>query len=525
MIISLFARFFGYTQINSILEFSESLFFFVWLPPIVFAAGYNMKRKKFFQHFNYVALFGVVGTFTWFTFFSFFTGMLFYLHPMDKYIPETGVTEKFELTLREILLLCSLMCSSDVVAAVSLIDFQKEPKLFSMVFGEGITNDAVSIILFNTVFKYTGSTEKFTAKTVLKVILEFTKLTLSSVGWGIAAAFAWALFLKHMRFLTHSPVHETMMVFSFGYLGYMFSELFELSGIITLLTSGILMAHYAWYNLSPQSKQTTSLAFGAIGFGAEAFVFAYLGLTFFSYTSYEWSWQFFIAEFFVIIIGRFLGIVGLLYLVSFLFNHERELSFKELMFLYCGGMIRGAIAFGLVLRLDHSLPNREVIITTSLWLVIVTTLLFGTLMPILGKVLLKKEEITTPQHSKLPNQEGKELNNMNKSDSFRDESSESMHEMFIHPNFDDGEASILPSKKKKKSTWVKYFKEFDETILKPILIYKYSRERKEKQFELYDLMQKKGINIEQAYANKNSSSEENKDDEGKVMNTIKNERD
>mmetsp|Transcript_14185 Transcript_14185/g.15855 ORF Transcript_14185/g.15855 Transcript_14185/m.15855 type:complete len:170 (-) Transcript_14185:136-645(-) len=169
-----------------------------------------------------------------------------------------------------------------------------------------------------------------------------------------------------MRFLTHSPVHETMMVFSFGYLGYMFSELFELSGIITLLTSGILMAHYAWYNLSPQSKQTTSLAFGAIGFGAEAFVFAYLGLTFFSYTSYEWSWQFFIAEFFVIIIGRFLGIVGLLYLVSFLFNHERELSFKELMFLYCGGMIRGAIAFGLVLRLDHSLPNREVIITTSL---------------------------------------------------------------------------------------------------------------------------------------------------------------
>lgn len=146
----------------------------------------------------------------------------------------------------------------------------------------------------------------------------------------------------------------------------MASELFELSGIISLLTCGILMAHYAWYNLSPQSKQTTCLAFGAIGFGAEAFVFAYLGLTFFSYTDYEWSWQFFVNEFFVIIIGRFVGIVGLLYAVSFIFNHEKELSFKEVLFLYCGGMIRGAIAFGLVLRLDDSLPNREVIITTSL---------------------------------------------------------------------------------------------------------------------------------------------------------------
>jgi sodium/hydrogen exchanger-like protein 6/7/sodium/hydrogen exchanger 8 len=182
MTISLIARFFGFIEMSNILEFSESLFFYVCLPPIVFSAGYNMKRKKFFQHFNYIALFGICGTFTCFTFFSFFTGLLFYIQPMSKYIPETGVTEDFKLTLREILLLCSLMCSSDVVAAVSLIDFQKEPKLFSMVFGEGITNDAVSIILFNTVFKYTGETEKFSTQTVFKVVLEFTKLAAASVG-------------------------------------------------------------------------------------------------------------------------------------------------------------------------------------------------------------------------------------------------------------------------------------------------------------------------------------------------------
>lgn len=179
--ISLIARFFGYSQINDILEFSESLFFYVCLPPIVFSAGYNMKRKKFFQHFNYVALFGVVGTFACFVFFSIFTAVIFMYQPMEKFTPDTGEYGEFTCTLREILLLCSLMCSSDVVAAVSLIDFHKEPKLFSMVFGEGITNDAVSIILFNTVFKYTGETEKFSAQTIFKVILEFTKLTISSV--------------------------------------------------------------------------------------------------------------------------------------------------------------------------------------------------------------------------------------------------------------------------------------------------------------------------------------------------------
>lgn len=311
----------------------------------------------------------------------------------------------------------------------------------------------------------------------------------------------------------------------------MFSELFELSGIITLLTSGILMAHYAWYNLSPQSKQTTSLAFGAIGFGAEAFVFAYLGLSFFSYSHYDWSWQFFIAEFFVILVGRFLGIVGLLYAVSFLLNHKRELNFNEIIFLYCGGMIRGAIAFGLVLRLDHSLPNREVIITTSLSLVIFTTLLFGTLMPILGKVLLGQgddnghghghAEVKGKAKDKKEGKEGKELDNLDHSGSNEIEDPPSFHEMLIHPNFEDGEASVMIEKKKKNSC-VKYFKDFDNTILRPILIYRYSKERKEKQFELFDLMQKKGVNIEKAFASKkDSSSEENKDDENKFVNTIR----
>ena len=202
---------------------------------------------------------------------------------MSKYNPTTGEEGYFQCTIREILLLSSLMCSSDVVAAVSLIDYRKQSKLFSICFGEGITNDAVSIILFNAVFKYTGPSEHFTTNTVFKISLEFINLSFYSVLIGIAASFTWALLLKHLRFLTHSPIHETLLVFCFGYLGYMISELYELSGIITLLSGGIMMSHYAWYNLSPQSKQTTSIAFGTMGFWSEAFIFAYLGLTFFSY--------------------------------------------------------------------------------------------------------------------------------------------------------------------------------------------------------------------------------------------------
>lgn len=40
-------------------------------------------------------------------------------------------------------------------------------------------------------------------------------------------------------------------------------------------------------------------------------------------------------------------------------------------------MIRGAVAFGLVLRIPDSITNRSVIVTTSLTLVVFTTVVLG----------------------------------------------------------------------------------------------------------------------------------------------------
>lgn len=82
---------------------------------------------------------------------------------MSKYDPETELNEPFELSIMEILLMCSLLCCSDVVAAVAVIKYEDQPKLFSLVFGEGITNDAVCIILFNTVMEFSGEDAEFTA--------------------------------------------------------------------------------------------------------------------------------------------------------------------------------------------------------------------------------------------------------------------------------------------------------------------------------------------------------------------------
>lgn len=147
--------------------------------------------------------------------------------------------------------MCSLLCSSDVVAAISLISYDKQPRLFSIVFGEGIINDAVSIILFNTVMKFTAGNKKIDSSTPGIIVQDFVSLGFNSLFVGVIIGLICSYLFAKVRAFSKNPTMESMMIFCFGYLSYVISELSEYSGIISLLTCGVIMAKYAWYNLSP----------------------------------------------------------------------------------------------------------------------------------------------------------------------------------------------------------------------------------------------------------------------------------
>jgi len=71
----------------------------------------------------------------------------------------------------EVLSVCALLCSSDVIAAISMVNYNEQPKLFSIVYGEGVFNDIVSIILFNTVQSFKTNFD-FTAKIIAKLKID-----------------------------------------------------------------------------------------------------------------------------------------------------------------------------------------------------------------------------------------------------------------------------------------------------------------------------------------------------------------
>jgi len=113
------------------------------LPPIIFAAGYNLKKTNFVKNFGYITLFGVIGTIISFSILSLliiFWNNQLHDHGSDK-----------RLLNKECLLLAAVLCATDTVAALTIVKEKSFPTLNSILFGEGVVNDAVAILLFHAV--------------------------------------------------------------------------------------------------------------------------------------------------------------------------------------------------------------------------------------------------------------------------------------------------------------------------------------------------------------------------------------
>lgn len=182
-------------------------------------------------------------------------------------------------------------------------------------------------------------------------------------------------------------------------------------------------------------------------------------------------------------VGRIIAVFGTFYLFSLCFR-KKTISFKELIFISYGGMIRGAIAFALVLTIPHctisgpcpgayELEQYELAKSTTLIIVMATTLLFGTFMKAFQTWLLGGND----HHNERTETQLDVLERVH-----------SVYEEITHPNLDitvdHGRqrklSYLLPNGPQKggfsDSKFASWFAEFDEKKLRPFLIRNYTME-------------------------------------------------
>lgn len=155
------------------------------------------------------------------------------------------------------------MCSTDPIASLSDLKPESQPKLFSIVFGESLIKDAITIVLYKSIenlVKVKGSLDLFTFYwyTPFSILGNFVAMIAASIAIGLAFAILLTLVFKYSRFLIKTKgVSEISLIFLTGYMSYIVSELLGFSGVITMLFCGITLSHFNRYNMSEEGVKTS----------------------------------------------------------------------------------------------------------------------------------------------------------------------------------------------------------------------------------------------------------------------------
>nr|GMC50166.1 sodium/hydrogen exchanger 6-like [Ipomoea batatas] len=247
--------------------------------------------KPFFSNFGAIVTFAIFGTFIA----SMVTGVLVYIGGV--------ILLMYKLPFLECLMFGSLISATDPVTVLSIFqELGTDVNLYALVFGESVLNDADDVISE-------------------KQYLIWTEL-----------------------FYDHCPIYRD--IFWIDVSSYMLAEGLGLSGIVSILFTGIVMKRYTYSNLSDSSQRFVSSFFHLISSLAETFVAA--------------------------------NVFGCAYLVNLVRPANRKIPPKHQKALWYSGL-RGAMAFALALQSVHDLPegHGQTIFTATTAIIVLTVLIIG----------------------------------------------------------------------------------------------------------------------------------------------------
>nr|XP_010950526.1 sodium/hydrogen exchanger 9 isoform X1 [Camelus bactrianus] len=359
-------------QGNAILEkmtFDPEIFFNVLLPPIIFHAGYSLKKRHFFQNLGSILTYAFLGT----AISCIVIGLIIYGFVKAMVYADQLKNGDFHFT--DCLFFGSLMSATDPVTVLAIFhELHVDPDLYTLLFGESVLNDAVAIVLTYSISIYSPkeNPNAFDAAAFFQSVGNFLGIFAGSFAMGSAYAVVTALLTKFTK-LCEFPMLETGLFFLLSWSAFLSAEAAGLTGIVAVLFCGVTQAHYTYNNLSLDSKTRTKQLFEFMNFLAENVIFCYMGLAMFTFQNHIFNALFILGAFLAIFVARACNIYPLSFLLNLGRKRKIPWNFQHMM-MFSG--LRGAIAFALAIRNTESQP-KQMMFSTTLLLVFFTVWVFG----------------------------------------------------------------------------------------------------------------------------------------------------
>ena len=333
-----------------LVNLSPALILFIFLPPLLFEAAWNLKWSNLKRDLTPICLYAVLGVVIC------VVGLVL------------GLMNFGGASLATALLVGASLSATDPVSVVALFrELGVDKRLTTLMEGESLFNDGVAVVAFNLLLGLALGVEQFSASVTLARFLVFV-----GVGVSIGGLIGFGISFLTQRF--DLPLVEQSLTLVSAYGAYLIAEELGGSGVIAVVTTGLILGNFgSRIGMNPRTRLVVSEFWEFVAFFVNSIVFLLIGdqVYFDGLVSKLDSILVAIA---IIILSRAVSIFAL----GFLSNRlaQPNISWPEQTVLWWGGL-RGSVSVALALSVPIILPEREEIIAIVFGVMLFTLLVQG----------------------------------------------------------------------------------------------------------------------------------------------------
>lgn len=375
------------------LHIDPELIFIIFLPPLLYEASWAISWKELWKWRRIICSFAFVVVF---------------LTAMSVAFVANHFIPGFSLALG--FLLGGIVSPPDAVSAGAILKFVKVPKRMSSILeGESLLNDASSLIIFRfaLIAVATGQFIWYEAA------LSFSWMLAGGIGIGLLVG--W-IFMKAHKYLPTDANIDIVLTLVAPYVMYIAAEEVHSSGILAVVSGGLLLSNNRHLFLSSTSRLRGVNVWESFCFVLNGIVFMLIGLALPEITagmqgegvSISSAIGYGMLITLVLIVGRILSAYGAVIVTLIARNFitvadTRNPGYRVPLVLGWTGM-RGVVSLAAALAIPIQLsdgspfPQRNLILFITFIVILLTLLLQGLTLPwLIRKIHLPNPDATLPE--------------------------------------------------------------------------------------------------------------------------------
>ena len=337
---------------------TKNLLFTVFLPGLIFEAAFHLEFHQFWRNRITILSLAVPGVAA-----AVILTTLF-LTPVSGLVAVEGFTWQYALIFG------ALIAATDPIAVVATFKTLGVPKRLSVIIeGESLINDGTGIVFFTLSLSLLLGNKVSAGSLGLQFI--------SIVGVGlIIGTFVGFIANQVIKRVDDAMIEITATTIA-AYGAFMMAEQLHYSGVIAAVTAGLICGNKA--GMTPSTRIAIESFWEYVAFALNSIVFLLIGFEV-NIQSLLTNWQMILVAYLAVTLGRAAVVLGASAIMRM--TSER-LPWSWSAVLTWGGL-RGALPMVLVLSLPWDLPHRELLISMTFGVVLLSIMIQGvTMSPLL----------------------------------------------------------------------------------------------------------------------------------------------